>query len=285
MYKKQRLLLGLISHLSDKKKMTKLHLIKLMFLITKENTPKFSHYHFHPYKYGPFSYALYSDLNYFVQKNFLSIESNDSKYIPKLTELGEKEAFLSQDNINLVDTYLDKYDSVSKLIDEIYRNYPIFTCKSERKNIPKKPLLPTDPGIFLIGYEGKDIDEFLHELITYNITNLIDVRNNPRSMKYMFNKVRLKKSLANVGISYENIPELGIPTKFRQELNSYEDYQNLFAKYREILPGKETYINKILHLGKTKRISLMCFEKDEKYCHRGEIGKYIKQKGIEVHSI
>jgi uncharacterized protein (DUF488 family) len=285
LFKKQKLLLGLIHHLSDINQMTKLHLTKLMFLITKEKTPKFSTYHFHPYKFGPFSYAMYSDINYLVQKGYLIDNQVDSKYIPQLTKKGKDELEISHDQKNFVSRYINKFGSIENLIDEIYSKYPTYTCKSERKNIPIKIKLPSNPGIFLIGYEGKDIDQFLFELISNNINILIDVRKNPRSMKYMFNKGRLIKSLKNVDIRYIHIPELGVPKNLRENLKTKEDYEDLFAQYREFLPRKEIYINKILKLGKMERIALMCFEKDENFCHRGQIGNHIKKKGILVNSI
>ena len=285
MFKKQKLLLGLIHHLSDINQMTKFHLTKLMFLITQEKTPKFSTYHFHPYKFGPFSYAMYSDINYLVQKGFLTDNQADSKYIPQLTKKGKNELEISQDQKNFVSKYINRFGSIENLINEIYLKYPAYTCKSERKNIPIKIKLPTNPGIFLIGYEGKDIDQFLFDLISNNINILIDVRKNPRSMKFMFNKGRLIKSLKNVDIGYIHIPELGVPKNLRENLKTKEDYEDLFAQYREFLPSKEIYINKILKLGKMERIALMCFEKDEKFCHRGQIGNHIKKKGIFVNSI
>ncbi len=285
MFKKQKLLLGLINHLSDINKITKFHLTKLMFLITQEKTPKFSIYHFHPYKFGPFSYAMYSDMNYLIQQGYLINNEEDSKYIPKITDKALTELEIDSYQKTFVNKYLKEFSSIEELMDNIYTKYPTYTCKSERRNIPIKIELPADPGIFLIGYEGKDIDQFLFDLIANNIKILVDVRNNPRSMKYMFNQGRLIKSLKNVEIKYMHIPELGIPKNMRENLTTKEDYVKLFAKYRTFLPSKENYISKLLQLGKTDRIALMCFEKDEKFCHRGQIGAHIRKKGFVVNSI
>lgn len=284
-YKKQRLLLGLIDFLSDTNQNTRLHLTKLMFLITQEKTPRFSTYHFHPYTYGPFSYQMYSDIAYLEKKGLLSHNSSDAKKIPTLTTVGKKEAEISKSLIYFLKEYSKKFSNIDEIIDDIYRRYPSFTCKSERSYIPQKISLPENPGIFLIGYEGKDIDQFLFDLITNNIEILIDVRNNPRSMKYMFNKGRLQRSLSKVDIQYMHIPDLGIPKEMRTNLTNRADYEALFVKYREILPSKEEYVKKIISIGESKRIALMCFEKDVSLCHRGQLGNYIVNKGIPVKSL
>ncbi|HIH38925.1 hypothetical protein J4460_05195 [Candidatus Woesearchaeota archaeon] len=55
----------------------------------------------------------------------------------------------------------------------MYQKYPGYTIKSELiEQKQKKPL----PGFFTIGYEGKDIDQFLNALVTNNIELLIDIR-------------------------------------------------------------------------------------------------------------
>ena len=145
--------------------------------------------------------------------------------------------------------------------------------------------MDNEPEIFLIGYEGVDINEFMHKLILNNIQILIDIRYNPHSMKYNFNKNRLQKTLKNVQIEYIHIPELGIEPKLRKDLVNQQDYELLFAKYRHELQDKKKYLQKIRILVNDKRIALMCFEKDVMQCHRREVGNYLKNVGENVLSI
>lgn len=58
----------------------------------------------------------------------------------------------------------------------------------------------TKPAVFSIGYEGLTIDSFLNKLIANNITLVVDVRNNPQSMKYGFSKKSFKKYIENAGM-------------------------------------------------------------------------------------
>ena len=83
--------------------------------------------------------------------------------------------------------------------------------------------------MFTIGYEGISLEEYLVRLIKNDVKVLVDVRNNPLSMKYGFSKSQLKKYCASLGIKYAHFPEVGIQSDQRQELNSQNDYNKLFA--------------------------------------------------------
>ena len=67
-YRKQRLLLGLIDFLNKQQRIDKLTLMKSMFIISQEVPVKYAKYHFHPYKFGPYSAKLYQDLEYLEKK-------------------------------------------------------------------------------------------------------------------------------------------------------------------------------------------------------------------------
>ena len=101
-------------------------------------------------------------------------------------------------------------------------------------------------------------------------------------MNFLYIKDALRKKLKDAGIDYLHIPELGIESEDRQNLNSKDDYEQLFKKYRETLPLKEVYINRIMELGTEKRIALLCFEADVNSCHRREIAQVILSKNHEV---
>ncbi len=174
---------------------------------------------------------------------------------------------------------LKPFPNEKKITDYVYQKYPDYTIKSELiKQKPKK----AKPGFFTIGYEGKDIDQFLHALVSNQIELLIDIRRNPFSMNFVYIKDALMKKLKDAGIDYLHIPELGIESEERKNLNTKADYEKLFAKYRQTLPIKEVYINRIIELGTTKRIALLCFEANCNFCHRGEVAKVIKSKKHEV---
>src|SRR3984957_3606235 len=65
--------------------------------------------------------------------------------------------------------------------------------------------------VFGVGYEGQAIGEFISGLRSRGTRVLADVRLNPLSRKRDFNKRILAASLAEAGIGYRHLPELGNP--------------------------------------------------------------------------
>ncbi len=281
MINRQRFLLGVVDFLQKHGRSTKLDMMKVMFLIARERPPGFSMYGFYPYKLGPFSSQIYSDLSYFSTKGL--VEETDKECF--VTREGTSEGLLPAGHADFLEQLLAQYPTVEALIDYVYATYPEYAVKSERKNVPVKMQMDSAPCFFLIGYEGRTIDDFLKELIVNNIQILVDVRNNPRSMKYEFNKERLKKALSQVSIEYINIPELGIEPEKRKHLETRDDYERLFASYAAELPAKVQFLNHLLTLGKNKRLAIMCFERDYQSCHRREIGKVLNEKKLIIRII
>ncbi|MDR1932914.1 MAG: DUF488 domain-containing protein [Spirochaetales bacterium] len=96
---------------------------------------------------------------------------------------------------------------------------------------------------------------------------LCDVRNNPRNRKFGFSGNNLQKYLGNIGIEYVHIPELGIVSEKRKNLNDGTDYQNLFQEYKMSLPERREPLERVHRLLLTKkRIALTCFEHDPSHC-------------------
>jgi uncharacterized protein (DUF488 family) len=141
--------------------------------------------------------------------------------------------------------------------------------------------------LFTIGYEGISLEEYLNRLLKNDIKILIDVRQNPLSMKYGFSKTLLKKYCESLGIKYLHFPEVGIHGSKRQELNNQSDYDNLFAVYKqESLAKTKTTQNSILKLLKEdKRIALTCFEANICQCHRKPLAESIESLGEFAYEV
>ena len=138
------------------------------------------------------------------------------------------------------------------------------------------------PCIFTIGYEKKTINSFLDILLRNKINVLADVRHNAFSMRPDFRKTRLSGHLSGAGVEYMHFPGLGIPGEIRKKLTS-ESHAKLFSYYStHILPENPEDFEKLVSLGRKKRMALMCFEKDVECCHRGVLAQEIKKDGFEV---
>jgi uncharacterized protein (DUF488 family) len=178
--------------------------------------------------------------------------------------------------------------SAKTLMKHTYINYPFYATKSEvaAEILDKEELAKVEASkphstktvLFTIGYEGISLEEYLVRLLKNDVKVLVDVRNNPLSMKYGFSKSQLKRYCESLGIKYIHMPEVGIQSEQRQELNSQGDYDKLFAVYRKQNLTKTTKAQtEILNLLKeNKRIALTCFEANICQCHRKHLAEAIE---------
>ncbi len=276
LFNRHKVLLSTIEELNKVGINSRRAIVKSLFLLREEHhlNEKMPFYHFFPYRFGPFSQLCFDDLRKLRDSNFIDNEETAITKAGKavLNEVGREH------NLT-IKTMLKSFSNEKKITDYVYQKYPEYTIKSEL--IEQKPR-KAEPGFFTIGYEKKDIDQFLNALVSNQIDLLIYIRRNPFSMNFIYIKDALMKKLKDVGIDYLHIPELGIESDERKNLNTKDDYEKLFAKYRQNLPIKEVYINRIIELGIIKRIVLLCFEADCNFCHRGEVAKIIKSKSHKV---
>jgi len=272
----------------------KTQLQKLLLLFCQKQHK--ADYHFVPYKYGAYSFSLAADLSAMEKQNQVSISN---KGIVKADEVDYKKQLKSTDMQLMAQLHiLHKNKSYIDLIRYTYTKYPYYAINSsiaERYLNPKQidvveTYKPTGVRtiLFTIGYEGLALEEYLNKLIQNGVKLLVDVRNNPLSMKYGFSKSQLITACKSVSIEYIHIPEVGIISEQRQQLNAQIDYDNLFEKYRaeNLLRTIESQ-REILNLLKSqKRIALTCFEANICQCHRKPLAEAItKLDGWEYELI
>jgi uncharacterized protein (DUF488 family) len=177
--------------------------------------------------------------------------------------------------------------SADELMKHTYINFPYWATKSvkaesllsetEMSKVKESVLDYSNTVLFTIGYEGLSLEEYLNRLIMNDIHLLIDVRKNPLSMKYGFSKTKLKSYCESIEIKYLHIPELGIESGQRQELNEQVDYDKLFGVYRKNNLSKTLSKQEeiLILLGRHKRIALTCFEANIHQCHRKHLAEAI----------
>lgn len=282
MYYRRKILLALIEVFGGSLRSTDCE--KLLFNFCQQ-TGK-NHYDFFPYKYGSFSFLSYYDKQRLVELGLLKVASD--------FRLNTKHSYLNE--LTPADkTALLRFKSAmsgvrgSKLIEKTYRDFPQFTSRSkiadrhftadEMSQLRFAWNTDTKPAVFSIGYEGLTIDSFLNKLIANNITLVVDVRNNPQSMKYGFSKKGFKQFVEKVGMKYIHIPELGIPSAMRKGLGKSVSHKALFKAYEtKLLPKQETEIKQLLDLtSQDERIALVCFEADHHFCHRHTLIEHLQK--------
>ncbi len=261
----------------------KIRLQKLLFLFTNKQSK--AEYEFIPYKFGCYSYSANADMTAMVTRGFLNEDEKSFEKKDKTDYLKQ----LKPVDLKLLMEVKANYGKMSAtaLMKHTYVNFPFYATRSEAaENILTKQELEkvtkakpkgSKTILFTIGYEGISLEEYLVRLLKNDVKILVDVRNNPLSMKYGFSKSQLKRYSESLGIQYIHFPEVGIQSEQRQELNTQSDYDNLFAVYRKKNLSKTTNSqNEILKLLKEhKRIALTCFEANICQCHRKHLAEAI----------
>ena len=282
MFYRRKVILALLQLFDGQ--LDKIRLQKLLFLFS--NSQAKAEYEFIPYKFGCYSYSANADMTAMVKRGFLNEEE-------KTFEKKDKNDYLEQlkpVDLKLLQDVKTNYGKMSAtaLMKYTYINFPFYATRSEAaenvltkdelKKITKAKPKGNKTVLFTIGYEGISLEEYLVRLLKNDVKVLVDVRNNPLSMKYGFSKSQLKKFCANLDIEYVHIPEVGIQSDQRQELNTKSDYDKLFAVYRKINLSKTTTSqNEILKLLKQhKRVALTCFEANICQCHRKHLAEAIE---------
>lgn len=282
MYYRRKIILALLQLFEEQ--VDKISLHKLLFLFTQRQ--KKAEYDFVPYKYGCYSYSAHADLTAMVHRGILSDlgkrykQNEDTDYFRMLKEVDQK--------LLLEIKALYGKMNADALMRHTYLNFPYWAINSVKaKDILSKEQLEKVNNnrpkgektiLFTIGYEGISLEEYLNRLLKNDIKVLVDVRNNPQSMKYGFSKSQLQNYCNSLGIKYSHFPELGIQSEQRKELNAQSDYDNLFAVYCKNNLTKTTASQfKIVDLlEKYKRIALTCFEANICQCHRKHLAEAIE---------
>lgn len=288
MFYRRKIILALLQLFDGQ--LDKIRLQKLLFLFANKQAK--AEYDFIPYKFGCYSYSANADMTAMVTRNFLN---EDEKTFEKKDNIDYLKQLKPAD-LKLLQEVKAHYGKMSAnaLMKHTYINFPFYAIRSEvaesiLTNVELEKVANARPHgdktvLFTIGYEGISLEEYLVRLLKNDVKVLVDVRNSAMSMKYGFNKNQLKKYCANLGIEYVHIPEVGIQSDQRQELNTQSDYDKLFINYRENNLSKTTdYQNKILELLKEqKRIALTCFEANICQCHRKHLAEAIENlQGFE----
>ena len=123
--------------------------------------------------------------------------------------------------------------------------------------------------ISTIGYEGSEISDFVSVLKYAGVEALVDIRDLPSSRKPGFSKNSLSASVAKAGSEYIHVKPLGDPREGRlaARAGNMTKFRKIFCEHISSPEGK-TALYFVANLAKGKKICLMCFERDHKFCHR-----------------
>lgn len=261
---------------------------KLMFLWSRQLTE--APYDFVPYKFGAFSFTSYADRRKLIEQGLLE----DDQHVWAITPQGKAALARAKAARERAAVFSAKAPKLrgDPLVALTYRQYPFFAIRSEivgrvlgadtvtQDRIMSISLQKKSPGVVTLGYEGRSLEAYLVLLLKAGVTLLCDVRRNPVSRRYGFARSTLSRGCEAVGIRYEHLPELGIPSAERQNLEVQEDYDALFEGYeRESLPHQGAALEKIAQwVLDGHRVALTCFELLPHQCHRHCVAEALEQR-------
>lgn len=268
---RQQILMAMIQELGGHIPAERLH--PLLFLYCHEFMEHNHYYDFIPSPEGPVSLQAQEDKKTLIKKKLLQnsedwVAEEGKKRFAVDIDFFEKTAFQKMKNAGLAEA------SLAILLAHIAEKFSHFKTLSPAADAAQAPVF------FTIGYEGRSPESYLNTLAENGVRLLCDVRKNAYSQKYGFTKGELEAGLKRVGIDYLHIPELGIESEKRQQLNSPADYKALFEEYDAItLAKRQDKLTELIQLLRQHgRIAITCFEKDVTCCHRSRVAAALKQR-------
>lgn len=286
---RHRIILALLTRVAEP--LTRTFFVKLVFLLRHETALKSvaSFYDFVPYKYGPFSFTLYRDLELLRQDGYVTTGDEIALCEHTLNQTQRETEKLAASMASAVSDIVDQYGARNQniLVRDIYRKYPWFALNSElpeRNQVSMQRPERAKPAVYTAGYEGKSVDAFFNDLLSHGIDALIDVRANPSSRKYGFSKRRLGQLCDRLELEYRHMPSLGVPSSARVGLGSHDSYQRLLSRYEQsMLPQHSAEVKELGCFMRQKPSVLVCVEKDVQCCHRSRLAKAVANStGLEV---
>jgi uncharacterized protein (DUF488 family) len=130
-----------------------------------------------------------------------------------------------------------------------------------------------------IGYEKSTLDDFIATLILGDIEVLIDIRDRAQSRRPGFSKTALSLALSQAGIDYIHLKALGDPKEGREAARA-----GMMNKFRVIFASvlkqdaAQTALAEVEKLAQSKRVCLMCYERDHHCCHRKMVSDFLEEK-------
>jgi len=137
--------------------------------------------------------------------------------------------------------------------------------------------------VYTIGHSNYPIERFVDLLRGADITAIADVRSVPYSRRWpQFGRERLERALAEAGIAYVHLGELGgRPSDPALRIDGKPDYERMAAA-----PPFRAGIERVIDGAQRYRIALMCAEREPLECHRFLlVSPHLAERGVAVRHI
>jgi uncharacterized protein (DUF488 family) len=129
-----------------------------------------------------------------------------------------------------------------------------------------------------IGYERSSLADFVATLQLHGVDVLCDIRDRAQSRVAGFSKTPLAAALNDAGIEYLHLGELGDPKEGRDAARAgqLEKFRSVYEGVLEN-PAAQSALNKIRDMVDDQTVCLLCYERDEKHCHRKMVADRLRE--------
>jgi uncharacterized protein (DUF488 family) len=144
------------------------------------------------------------------------------------------------------------------------------------------PMMDT---LWTVGHSTRAIDEFLAILHAQGVTRIADVRRFPGSRKFPhFHPAALERALAEAGIGYTPMPDLGGRRRPRADSPHSAWRNEAFRGYADYMdtPQFAASAQRLAEVARDDRVAAMCAEAVWWRCHRSMIADFFKAHGWKV---
>lgn len=133
--------------------------------------------------------------------------------------------------------------------------------------------------LFTIGYEGEPQATVIDRLKAAGVQVLADVRAVAASRRAGFSKTILGSSLAEAGIEYVHLRDLGTPKAGRDAARKGRigEMRAIFADHMQEPPSQLAF-ERLREIAKDRPTALLCFEADHAGCHRAVLAERLSDE-------
>jgi uncharacterized protein (DUF488 family) len=132
------------------------------------------------------------------------------------------------------------------------------------------------PALATIGYEADLQPALIDKLRRAGVEVLIDVRAVASSRRAGFSKTLLANSLAEAGIDYVHLRDLGTPKPGRDAARKgrVDEMRRIYEAHLEE-PGAQVQLARAVEIARERKAALLCYEADAAGCHRAIVADRI----------
>jgi uncharacterized protein (DUF488 family) len=138
-------------------------------------------------------------------------------------------------------------------------------------------------AIWTIGYEGATQPELIARLRAAGVETVADVRAVTSSRRAGFSKNVLASSLAEAGIGYVHLRDLGTPKAGRDAARKgrVAEMRAIFAQHMTA-PEAQRDLAALRALAAERRVALLCYEADAAGCHRRALVEMLGAAAVDL---